>query len=113
MNVEIELTLNGERVSLEAPPEMTLLWVLRDRLRLTGTKFGCGIAQCGACTVHVDGNAHRACVTPSASELKSPADSELIGQEGPRVDTAAKSAGSEQLTADAWREERLLFVRTS
>lgn len=58
------LTINGELKSVEAPPEMPLLWVLRDILGMTGTKFGCGIAQCGACTVHVDGKAVRSCVLP-------------------------------------------------
>ena len=58
------LTINGETKSFDAPPEMPLLWVLRDILGMTGTKFGCGIAQCGACTVHVDGKAVRSCVLP-------------------------------------------------
>ena len=58
------LTINGEEKSFEAPPEMPLLWVLRDILGMTGTKFGCGIAQCGACTVHIDGIATRSCVLP-------------------------------------------------
>ena len=58
------LTINGQERSFEAPPEMPLLWVLRDILGLTGTKFGCGIAQCGACTVHVDGKPVRSCVLP-------------------------------------------------
>ena len=56
--------LNGELRELEVEPEMPLLWVLRDELGLTGTNFGCGIGNCGACTVHVDGNALRSCVTP-------------------------------------------------
>jgi isoquinoline 1-oxidoreductase alpha subunit len=60
----IELTVNGETVQLDVEPEMPLLWVLRNELGLTGTKFGCGIAACGACTVHVDGEAVRSCVTP-------------------------------------------------
>jgi isoquinoline 1-oxidoreductase subunit alpha len=59
-----KLTINGELKSVEAPPEMPLLWVLRDILGLTGTKFGCGIAQCGACSVHVDGKSVRSCVLP-------------------------------------------------
>ena len=64
------LTINGQERSFEAPPEMPLLWVLRDILGLTGTKFGCGIAQCGACTVHVDGKPVRSCVLP-VGNLKS------------------------------------------
>ncbi|MFZ0008561.1 MAG: (2Fe-2S)-binding protein [Steroidobacteraceae bacterium] len=63
----IELRINGELRSVEVPADMPLLWVLRDVLGLTGTKFGCGIAQCGACTVHVDGNAVRSCVLPVGS----------------------------------------------
>jgi isoquinoline 1-oxidoreductase subunit alpha len=58
----ITLKINGESQSLEAPPNMPLLWVLRDMLGMTGTKFGCGIAQCGACTVHIDGKAVRSCL---------------------------------------------------
>ena len=60
----VELNVNGKRITAEADPDTPLLWVLRDELRLTGTKFGCGIAQCGACTVHVDGETRRSCVTP-------------------------------------------------
>lgn len=63
----IAFTVNGRRVSVEAQPDTPLLWVLRDDLRLTGTKYGCGIAQCGACTVHLNGAPVRACVTPVAS----------------------------------------------
>lgn len=54
-------TLNGSPVTVDAPPDMPLLWVLRDMLELKGTKFGCGISQCGACTVHVNGRATRSC----------------------------------------------------
>ncbi|WP_158774719.1 (2Fe-2S)-binding protein [Cobetia sp. L2A1] len=57
-------TLNGKAVSLEVDPQTPLLWVLREHLGLTGTKFGCGIAQCGACTVHLNGTAARTCVLP-------------------------------------------------
>ncbi|WP_281967026.1 (2Fe-2S)-binding protein [Roseovarius nanhaiticus] len=60
----ISLTVNGKPVTLDADPDMPLLWALRDELRLTGTKFGCGIAQCGACTVMLDGMTQRSCVTP-------------------------------------------------
>ncbi len=60
----IEFKLNGENVSIEADESMPLLWAVRDLLGLTGTKYGCGIAQCGACTVHIDGQAMRSCVMP-------------------------------------------------
>jgi isoquinoline 1-oxidoreductase subunit alpha len=60
----ITLTINGEPRDVDAPPDMPLLWVLRDLLALTGTKFGCGIAQCGACTVHLDGEPVRSCRLP-------------------------------------------------
>jgi isoquinoline 1-oxidoreductase alpha subunit len=58
------LNINGKSVTVEAGPDTPLLWVLRDELKLTGTKYGCGIAQCGACTVHVNGAATRSCQTP-------------------------------------------------
>jgi isoquinoline 1-oxidoreductase alpha subunit len=58
------LQLNGKSVNVEASPDTPLLWVLRDHLGMTGTKFGCGISLCGACTVHLDGAATRSCVTP-------------------------------------------------
>ncbi|WP_142805335.1 (2Fe-2S)-binding protein [Tepidiphilus sp. J10] len=60
----IAFTLNGRPTTVEVDPGTPLLWVLRDQLQLTGTKYGCGIAQCGACTVHLDGRAIRSCVTP-------------------------------------------------
>ena len=56
--------LNGVEREVDAPPDMPLLWVIRDVLKLTGTKFGCGMALCGACTVHIDGQPARSCVTP-------------------------------------------------
>jgi isoquinoline 1-oxidoreductase alpha subunit len=63
----MKLTVNGTAHEVNAPPDMPLLWVLRDLLGLTGTKFGCGLAQCGACTVHLDGTPMRSCVTPAAA----------------------------------------------
>jgi isoquinoline 1-oxidoreductase alpha subunit len=67
----MKLHVNGTEREVDAPADMPLLWVLRDLLGMTGTKFGCGIAQCGACTVHIDGAPLRACVTPvSAVEGK-------------------------------------------
>jgi isoquinoline 1-oxidoreductase alpha subunit len=61
----ISLTINGEAHEVDVPPEMPLLWVIRDIVGLTGTKYGCGIAQCGACTVHIDGVATRSCTLPA------------------------------------------------
>ena len=67
----IKLTINNEPRELDVDPQMPLLWAIRDHLQLTGTKFGCGMALCGACTVHIDGQATRSCVTPvSAVEGK-------------------------------------------
>jgi isoquinoline 1-oxidoreductase subunit alpha len=64
-------TINGRAVNVDAEPDTPLLWVVREHLKMTGTKFGCGIAQCGACTVHIEGEATRSCVTPiSAIEGK-------------------------------------------
>jgi isoquinoline 1-oxidoreductase alpha subunit len=63
----LQFTLNGKPQTVEVNPEMPLLWVLRDVLSLTGTKFGCGMALCGACTVHLNGNAVRSCSTPISS----------------------------------------------
>lgn len=63
----MNLNINGKMVSVEVDPDMPLLWVLRDQLNMTGTKFGCGVAACGACTVRVDGEAMRSCVMPVSS----------------------------------------------
>jgi isoquinoline 1-oxidoreductase subunit alpha len=63
----IKFTLNGKSQTVDVPPQMPLLWVLRDTLGMTGTKFGCGMALCGACTVHQNGQAIRACITPVSS----------------------------------------------
>ena len=62
--MSISMTVNGKAVTLDADPQMPLLWALREDLQLTGTKFGCGMALCGACTVHLDGQPVRACQTP-------------------------------------------------
>ncbi len=63
----MELQINGKTLQVDADPAMPLLWVLRDLLNMTGTKFGCGVAACGACTVRVDGQAVRSCVTPAST----------------------------------------------
>jgi len=77
----VALTINGESKTVDAPPDMPLLWVLRDLLGMTGTKFGCGIAQCGACTVHLDGKAVRSCLLP-------------VGAIGDRAITTIEGVGS-------------------
>jgi len=77
------LTINGQTHSVDVEPDTPLLWVLRDNLGMTGTKFGCGIAQCGACTVHIDGVAMRSCSLPvSAAEGKQIATIEGLAQNG-------------------------------
>ena len=89
-----QLDINGKTVSLEVPADMPLLWVLRDELGLTGTKFGCGMALCGACTVHLDETPTRACVTPiSAAQGKKVTTIEAIGATpiGKRVVAAWRS----------------------
>lgn len=82
---QISFNVNGEARQIDVDPNTPLLWVLRDELGLTGTKFGCGIAQCGACTVFVDGLAQRSCVTPV--ELVSDSDITTIeGIDGPEAE---------------------------
>jgi len=77
----IQLSVNGAQHQLDVPDDMPLLWVVRDVLGLTGTKFGCGIAQCGACTVHLDGEAVRSCVLPvSAAAGRAVTTIEAVGQ---------------------------------
>jgi isoquinoline 1-oxidoreductase subunit alpha len=74
----ISFTLNGSERSVDVEPDMPLLWVIRDVVGLTGTKYGCGIAQCGACTVHVNGMPRRSCITP----VESVADADILTIEG-------------------------------
>jgi len=88
------LTINGNTTTLDVPDDMPLLWALRDVAGLTGTKFGCGVAMCGACTVHLDGQPIRSCVTPvSAAAGKQVVTIEAVGQDpvGAKVQ-------------DAWRQ---------
>lgn len=88
--MSIKLMINGEAQTTDAAPDTPLLWVLRDHLDMTGTKFGCGIAQCGACTVHLDGQAIRSCVTP----VSAVADKQITTIEGNTSETgkAVKAA---------------------
>jgi isoquinoline 1-oxidoreductase subunit alpha len=89
----ITLDINGKSTSVDAEPDTPLLWVLRDTVKLTGTKYGCGMALCGACTVHLDGQAIRSCITPvSAAAGKKIVTIEAIGKG--RVGKAVQ---------DAWR----------
>ena len=67
-----KLTVNGQTTTVDAPADMPLLWVLRDLLKLNGTKYGCGIGQCGACTVHLNGKAVRSCLTPVSAAANQP-----------------------------------------
>ena len=79
----ITFTLNGKSQSVDVDPQMPLLWVLRDTLNMTGTKFGCGMALCGACTVHINGEATRSCITPiSAVSGKKITTIEGLSEEG-------------------------------
>ncbi|MEM9490267.1 MAG: (2Fe-2S)-binding protein [Myxococcota bacterium] len=80
--MKFNLNINGEDREVEAELDTPLLWVLRDGLRLTGTKFGCGIAQCGACTVHIDGKTARSCVMP-VQELQGKKIETIEGISGP------------------------------
>jgi isoquinoline 1-oxidoreductase alpha subunit len=93
----VSLTINGEHHDLDVPDEMPLLWAIRDVVGLTGTKFGCGVAQCGCCTVHVGGDAVRSCVMPvSAVAGKSISTIETLG-------TAEKLSALQQ----AWIDEEV------
>ncbi len=94
----IELTINGDTHSVDVEPEMPLLWVLRDELGFTGTKYGCGIAQCGACTVHIDGMAVRSCQRPvgdlAGADIKT-----IEGLGNPETMHAVQAAWTEQQVA--------------
>jgi isoquinoline 1-oxidoreductase alpha subunit len=87
----IELTINGTTRRLDVDPDMPLLWALRDHAGLTGTKYGCGVAQCGACTVHIDGQPVRACQTPVST---------VAGQKITTIEGAAGAVAA--AVQDAW-----------
>jgi isoquinoline 1-oxidoreductase alpha subunit len=70
--MSFKLTVNGQTATVDASADMPLLWVLRDLLKLNGTKYGCGIGQCGACTVHLNGKAVRSCLTPVSAAANQP-----------------------------------------
>ncbi len=91
--MEITLNINNEPVTVDVDPETPLLWVLRDSVGLTGTKFGCGISQCGACTVHIDGQAARSCDTRA---------SEAVGRQITTIE--GLSPDSSHPVQQAWKE---------
>ncbi len=91
-----EFTLNGETVTSDSPDDTPLLWVIRDEMKLKGTKFGCGIAQCGACTVHVGDVATRSCVTPVGA---------VNGQSVTTIEGLDSSAGD--ALKESWVEEQV------
>jgi isoquinoline 1-oxidoreductase alpha subunit len=88
----MKLTVNGKAHSVDVPEDMPLLWVLRDVIGLTGTKFGCGIAACGACTVHLDGQATRSCVTPVSA---------VAGKQITTIEAIGNTAAGKKIQ-DAW-----------
>ncbi len=90
----ISFTLNGKTTRVDVDPNTPLLWVIRDTLHLTGTKYGCGISQCGACTVHLDGAATRSCVTPVSA---------VSGREVTTIEGLAATATGKTVQA-AWQE---------
>ena len=89
-----KFTLNGQATTLEVPDDMPLLWVLRDVVSLTGTKFGCGVAACGACTVHVDGQPTRSCITPVSA---------VAGRQVVTIEALERDPVGRRVQA-AWRE---------
>lgn len=94
----ISLKVNGKAHSVDVSPEMPLLWVLRDELGLTGTKYGCGIAQCGACTVHINGMPARACQRP-IGDLQDASITTIEGLGNPQAMHAVQAAWTEQQVA--------------
>jgi isoquinoline 1-oxidoreductase alpha subunit len=88
----MELTVNGKSHTVDVPEDMPLLWVLRDVIGLTGTKFGCGIAACGACTVHLDGQATRSCITPVSA---------VAGKRITTIEAIGETAAGKKIQ-DAW-----------
>ena len=95
---ETQFSINGQDTVVDADPSMPLLWVIREQLKLTGTKFGCGIAQCGACTVHLDGIPVRSCSTPLAA---------AEGAEITTIEGVAAEDGTRHKVHAAWIEHQV------
>jgi len=93
---EFKLNVNGREYNVEADPATPLLWVIRDNIGLTGTKFGCGMAQCGACTIHLEGNATRSCVLPVSA---------VVGKSITTIEGLSES--SSHPLQKAWIEEQV------
>lgn len=94
----MKLMINGTPLELDIAPDTPLLWAIRDHANLTGTKFGCGIAQCGACTVHVDGQAIRSCITPVSS---------MEGKAITTIEGATQSSKVTQALQTAWLQHNV------
>ncbi|MEQ8406750.1 MAG: (2Fe-2S)-binding protein [Gammaproteobacteria bacterium] len=90
--------INGEQQTVDVDPSKPLLWVIREQLALTGTKFGCGISQCGACTVHIDGQAMRSCVTPVSA---------VEGRQVTTIEGLAQASGELHPLQQAWIEHQV------
>lgn len=98
MGHEMKLDINGKTVEVSAPPDTPLLWVIREEVGLTGTKYGCGKAYCGACTVHVDGVARRSCVTAAG---------DVVGKQITTIEGLKKADGTLHPVQEAWIEENV------
>ncbi|HWL58440.1 MAG TPA: (2Fe-2S)-binding protein [Paracoccus sp. (in: a-proteobacteria)] len=108
----ITLNVNGRDHDLDIDPETPLLWVLRDELRLTGTKFGCGIAQCGACTVMLDGMPRRSCITPiSMAEGREVTTIEAI--EGPEAEAVRSAWAAIDVPQCGWCQSGQIMSATA
>lgn len=94
----IEITVNNQNVVLDVEPDTPLLWAVREQLNLTGTKFGCGLAQCGACTMHVDGQPIRTCITPVAA---------VAGKSITTIEGIAKPNGELHALQQAWIDQQV------
>lgn len=94
----MKLMINGTPLELDIAPDTPLLWAIRDHANLTGTKFGCGMAQCGACTVHVDGQAIRSCITPVSS---------MEGKAITTIEGATQSSKVTQALQTAWLQHNV------
>ncbi|PTE23120.1 (2Fe-2S)-binding protein [Cereibacter changlensis] len=108
----IKLGVNGKEVTLDLDPETPLLWALRDELRLTGTKFGCGVAQCGACTVMLDGMPRRSCVTPIGS-IDGSEVTTIEGMEGPEIEAVQAAWAALDVPQCGWCQSGQVMSATA